>query len=103
MATTARTEGELEKDIAALKADMAKLVQTISSLAAQKGDEAYRSVSDAKAKAQRRAGEMIEDAQSTAYEYRDEVNAAIERNPMTAVLIALGLGFVIGMMSKGGR
>lgn len=46
---------------------------------------------------------MAHDASEQAGVYARELEAAINRNPITSILVALGVGFVIGISSRGRR
>jgi ElaB/YqjD/DUF883 family membrane-anchored ribosome-binding protein len=51
----------------------------------------------------REAGKQFGRAQDMAVDAYDEAHAAMRRNPLTAVLIALGVGFLFGVVSGGRR
>ena len=51
----------------------------------------------------REAGKQFGRAQDMAVDAYDEAHAAMRRNPLTAVLIALGVGFLFGIVSGGRR
>ncbi|MFY7697331.1 MAG: hypothetical protein ACOVQX_00650 [Legionella sp.] len=44
--------------------------------------------------------EKINTAQQTAKEYTDELATKVKKNPLTSVLIAAGVGFLISSMLK---
>jgi ElaB/YqjD/DUF883 family membrane-anchored ribosome-binding protein len=47
----------------------------------------------------REAGRQFGRAQDIAVDAYDEAHAAMRRNPLTAVLVALGIGFLFGIVS----
>jgi ElaB/YqjD/DUF883 family membrane-anchored ribosome-binding protein len=51
----------------------------------------------------REAARQFSRAQDMAVDAYDEAHAAMRRNPLTAVLIALGLGFLFGVVSASRR
>ena len=51
----------------------------------------------------REAGKQFGRAQDMAVDAYDEAHAAMRRNPLIAVLIALGLGFLFGVVSASRR
>lgn len=87
MADTPNSEGpgksragkdDLAADIEALRDDFRKLSDTFSRL----------------------TGEQIDRAQSKATDTAMEAEAAIRRNPLSAMAIAVGLGFLFGVMTR---
>ena len=48
--------------------------------------------------ASRRASKQFDRAQDAAVDAYEETEAAIRRNPLTAVAIALGIGFLLGVV-----
>jgi ElaB/YqjD/DUF883 family membrane-anchored ribosome-binding protein len=67
-----------------------RLAETAKSL----GEE----MSDYARDASRMASEQFSRAQDTAVDAFDEVEAAIRRNPLSAVAIALGVGVLLGVV-----
>lgn len=76
------------------------------SMAEDAGDAAERLSDKAGAqfaKAQDRAQAMAADAQDMAVDAYDEAHAAVRRNPLAAVGIALGIGFLFGALTTARR
>jgi ElaB/YqjD/DUF883 family membrane-anchored ribosome-binding protein len=69
---------DLTADLAALRQDVAGLAETVSELVQH----------------------QIADAQDNARAAKGQIEACIERNPLTAVLIAFSIGTLIGMMNR---
>lgn len=69
---------ELSADVEALREDFRKLSDTFSRL----------------------TGEQIDRAQNKASDTALEAEAAIRRNPLSAMAIAVGLGFLFGVMTR---
>ncbi len=90
----------LGRQIKAIQADVASLTDTLKQFgAAQAGH-----VADVVGKAVGQAGDTM---RSTAAEARrrgeiaaEEVEQIITRNPFTSILVALGLGYIIGFISR---
>ena len=82
--TNSRPNGGLEKgvqdDIDALRVDIASLANSVSKLASDK------------------LGAAADDAQALAGEKLADVEGMIRRNPTQAALIAVGVGFLAGLM-----
>jgi ElaB/YqjD/DUF883 family membrane-anchored ribosome-binding protein len=67
-------------NVAALRADIAGLADSVKRLAAEQ------------------LGSSVEDVQDKAMEKLGDVEAAIRRNPSQAAMIAAGIGFVVGLI-----
>jgi ElaB/YqjD/DUF883 family membrane-anchored ribosome-binding protein len=89
------TAADLTADLAALRADITRLSDTIAGLVRTQADHAG-AVGDARDQLSRAAA----DAQDSALGAAADLERRIERNPLTAVLIAAGLGIMLGMMSR---
>lgn len=83
------TESQLDADIAALKDDVARLTDTLQTLLA-----------DGAATARNAAREGVDTARQKATDAADDLSESIEQNPLTAVLIALGVGYVVGALGR---
>lgn len=96
----ARNTQELQDQIETLKGDIASLSATLSDLVkagVREGRETVRQ----RAKEYRRQGEeQASAAVESAREYGEALEEQIARNPFSAVLVALGMGFLVGLMSR---
>jgi ElaB/YqjD/DUF883 family membrane-anchored ribosome-binding protein len=110
-ATPREAASDLGADIAALKADLARLAESVARLVSEEGSAAAKSVKGrvkrAAAQAEATASQFAEDGKMVFEETRervaslpDDLAEVVERNPLTSVGIALGLGMIIGMMSR---
>jgi ElaB/YqjD/DUF883 family membrane-anchored ribosome-binding protein len=97
---SAATEESLEAQVETLKAELASVSATLSDLLKS-------SVRQGRAKAERTAEQYIRQGQEqadaamdTAREYGEALEGQITKNPFTAVLIALGLGYLVGLMGR---
>ena len=70
--------GDLTADLAALRQDVGRLVETVNELMHR----------------------QMADAQENVRAVRGEIEASIQRKPITAVLIAFGIGMLIGRMNR---
>ena len=102
---------KLSDDLATLRADVAKLAESLASLAKQESAAAAETVRQkvrsGKAQAEATAAGLldegaaaVEDVKSCARAMCSDTSAAIERNPFAAVIAALGVGFVLGLISR---
>ncbi len=71
---------DVSDSVAALRADIAALADSVKRLAAEQ------------------IGTSAEDVQDKAVEKLSDIEAAIRRNPTQAALIAAGVGFVVGLI-----
>jgi ElaB/YqjD/DUF883 family membrane-anchored ribosome-binding protein len=98
--TKEKAYGELEEEVARLRADIAALADTLKGLAgaeAKSAAEALRGGADRVAASAHSAADR---AQASAREGYDALQTTVEKNPLTALLLALGLGFIVGAMSR---
>jgi ElaB/YqjD/DUF883 family membrane-anchored ribosome-binding protein len=94
-------EADFTADLTALRADVAGLAASVRSLVATETaatTDAFAGAADA---ARRRLAAGASEAQELLSGARSDLEAQIERNPLVAVLIALGAGLVIGLVSRG--
>jgi len=92
--------GDLNREFETLKADVAELSSRISDLL-RTGAREGRDVFNERADHYRREGKRQADAAlAEAQQLSDDFSQSISRNPLTAVLIAVGLGFLIGAISR---
>jgi len=94
------TAADLTSDLAALRADLARLSDTISGLARVQADSASAAMRGAVGDARDQLTRAAADAQDSARNAAADLERRIERNPLTAVLIAAGIGMALGMMSR---
>jgi ElaB/YqjD/DUF883 family membrane-anchored ribosome-binding protein len=101
------TYERLEKDVTAVKNDIAALTDQITDAintfagAAQKQarrgyKQARANVDSALDDASERGGAMLDAAQDAAYSIEETLEDVITQRPLATVGIALGLGFIIG-------
>jgi ElaB/YqjD/DUF883 family membrane-anchored ribosome-binding protein len=90
----------LEAQIETLKSDIAAISATLADLVKS-------SVREGRSKAERTAQQYLRQGQEqadaaveSARAYGEALEEQISRNPFTAVLVALGLGYLVGLMSR---
>jgi ElaB/YqjD/DUF883 family membrane-anchored ribosome-binding protein len=102
---------DMVKSLDQLRADIAVLSETVARLASEGAASARSQIKDSAARASRgasAAGDQLyqnaaalgRDAADTAHIATAQIESQIARNPIAAVLVALGLGFAIGAMSR---
>jgi ElaB/YqjD/DUF883 family membrane-anchored ribosome-binding protein len=90
---------DIAADLAALRRDIAHMAEAVRGLAAVQTEAVGLRLSDAMGDAKSKISNAAEDAQKNVQAASGEIEAAIDRNPLTAVLIALGVGMFIGLIS----
>jgi ElaB/YqjD/DUF883 family membrane-anchored ribosome-binding protein len=86
-----------------LKRDVAKLTETVTGLVKGQASAAGTTVREAMDSAKSTIGDTASQASDRVSSLGAELEATIERNPLTAVLIALSVGLVAGMLSHSRR
>lgn len=106
--TDKATYERLEKDVAAVKNDIAALTDQITdalnSFAGTARKQARRSYKEARANVDfavgdmsERGGAMMDAAQDAAHSIEETLEDAITQRPLATVGLALGIGFLIGV------
>jgi ElaB/YqjD/DUF883 family membrane-anchored ribosome-binding protein len=112
--TKSQLEGEsqeLSQQLENLRRDLAELGTTVRALAQEGSATAQRSVRETTDKIARRGQELAEDARTAgqqAVEHGSEIfkdkysefETTVRRHPTTAVAVALGLGYLAGLISR---
>ena len=106
---------DVRDDLAAVRNDLARLADTVSNMVSGQSRAASRAarnnaqgmMDQARGQFYARANDVSKMGNMFASEARDrlhnanvEIESRIERNPITAVLIAAGVGLVLGLMSR---
>ncbi|GER00128.1 hypothetical protein JCM17845_07510 [Iodidimonas gelatinilytica] len=88
------TEKKYTDEMDALKADVQKLRADIAALVGAFGDDASAKGQEAREAAARR----LREARAKSEAGLKQIEGSIEQNPLTALAIALGLGFLVGAL-----
>ena len=99
IADDATTE-ELRENLAELRKDFKELISTVERLAASQADGAASHLRDGLRNYTDRGEELLGQARDHAERVYDDLHETVERNPLTALMIALGLGFLIGILTR---
>lgn len=91
---------DVAADLAALRQDIARLAATMNDLVQHQTQAAGHRVFAAVGDARDKIASTTADAQDRVRAASREVEASIERNPLTAVLISFGVGMVLGLLSR---
>lgn len=93
-------EAELEAQVSQLQSDLKAITKTLSKLTGEKVEEA-RDYASAEMRQLRRRGEhMLNDAQDQAGEVEQQLKDTIREKPITAVATAMGIGFVLALLTR---
>ena len=100
---TKTTEGTFEETtahLAALRRDIARLSESVSALLQNSAPGVAEQVSDAVDDAKAKFSSTAADVKSRMNGAGGEIEASIERHPLTAVLISFGVGMALGVMTR---
>ena len=95
-----RATGDMASEFSALREDLGRLTATLGELMRLQTQAAGASVSGAIGSAQAKIADTAADATIRARAAGSEIEACIERNPMTALLVVFGIGISFGMISR---
>jgi ElaB/YqjD/DUF883 family membrane-anchored ribosome-binding protein len=88
----------LRDDLAALKSDMANLISHLSDRAANGAQSAANSAQSAFGVVDERARDALRNASAEGDKALRAVGQKVEEQPVTALLIALGIGYISGRL-----
>jgi ElaB/YqjD/DUF883 family membrane-anchored ribosome-binding protein len=94
--STDKSYQALEAELARLRDDIGSLAKTVRDIGSGEAQAVVDAVRDRLDKVSAEARRASRRAKAGAQDAADTVQGAIEDNPLTSVLIALGLGFIIG-------
>jgi ElaB/YqjD/DUF883 family membrane-anchored ribosome-binding protein len=100
---TKTAEGTLEDTtayLAALRQDIARLSESVSALLQNPAPGVAQHVSDAVEDAKAKFSSTAADVKSRVNVAGGEIEAGIERHPLTAMLISFGVGMALGVMTR---
>lgn len=93
-------EDELEDQVAQLRDDLQAIGETLKKLTTEKAGEAKDIAKTELRHLQRKGEHIVADAQNQAEEYEQQLKDTIRRKPLTAVATALGVGFVLALITR---
>jgi ElaB/YqjD/DUF883 family membrane-anchored ribosome-binding protein len=91
---------DISADLAALREDVARLSDTLASVVRSQADAAGATIRGAVDDARGQLSQAVYSIRDSALEQSADFERRIERNPLTAVLIAAGVGMAFGVMSR---
>ncbi len=90
----------LEAEVGRLREDIASLASTLKGIAGGEAKSAAEALRKGADRATAGAREAAEQAEATAREGINTLDANVRKDPWTAILVALGLGFLIGALTR---
>jgi ElaB/YqjD/DUF883 family membrane-anchored ribosome-binding protein len=91
---------DISTDLAALREDVARLSDTLAGVVRSQADAAGATIRGAVDDARGQLSQAACSIRDSALEKSADFEQRIERNPLTAVLIAAGVGLAFGVMSR---
>jgi len=98
--TRRNKEQQLEEQIAQLQTDLKGIADTLSRLSGEKVAEARGAARMEARHLQAQAQNVIEDVQSQAGAMETQLKETIREKPLTAVASAVGIGFLLALLSR---
>jgi ElaB/YqjD/DUF883 family membrane-anchored ribosome-binding protein len=96
----AGARADIGSDLAALRRDIAHLADAMRGLVEVQTQAAGVRLTGAVGDAKSKITHAADEARNNVRAAGDEFEASIDRNPLTAVLIALGVGLLIGSIGR---
>ncbi|HTN64143.1 MAG TPA: DNA gyrase subunit B [Devosia sp.] len=93
-------EVPLEDQIAALQNDLKSIAATLAKLGNDKVSEARDIASNEARNLQRQGQNVLDDVQDQAGAFEQQLKDTIREKPLTAVASAIGIGFVLALLSR---
>lgn len=93
-------EAQLEEQVSQLQNDIKAIAATLAKLSNDKVNEAKSAAKSEASNLQRQAEHVVEDVQDRASDIEQQLKATIREKPLTAVASAIGLGFVLALLSR---
>jgi ElaB/YqjD/DUF883 family membrane-anchored ribosome-binding protein len=93
-------EAQLEEQIAQLQADLKGIAATLAKLSSDKVNEAKQLAKGEAQNLQLKGQYMLEDVQDQAGELEQQLKDRIREKPLTAVASAVGVGFILALLSR---
>jgi ElaB/YqjD/DUF883 family membrane-anchored ribosome-binding protein len=90
----------VSEEIAVLKQDISRLTAAVADLVKLEANQARSKVEDVVVDLYNEGRNALGEAGTRAKGLSDDLNRTIERNPTTSVLTALGIGLIIGLLSR---
>ncbi|MCW5713249.1 MAG: DUF883 family protein [Bauldia sp.] len=94
--TAEEASAEISKELQALREDLAALVGTVKDLATTQAEHAMDAAKETVGNVTERLKMTASEARHRGEEVATELEEMIARRPLTSIMVALGIGYVIG-------
>jgi ElaB/YqjD/DUF883 family membrane-anchored ribosome-binding protein len=91
---------DLRENLIELRKDFKALLSTVERLAASQSEEVTSQIRDGLKTYAEKGEAIFGKASEQAERVYGDLHDTVERNPLSAMMIALGLGFVIGILTR---
>lgn len=98
--STESVAGEFADELAAVREGVATLTERLTKLVREQAPSAGQRISDFVGEASDKIASTTADAQKTVCSAGREIEACIEKKPLTSVLVAFGVGVSLGLLSR---
>jgi ElaB/YqjD/DUF883 family membrane-anchored ribosome-binding protein len=98
--TAEATMADLQRQMKAIQSDLASLTGTLKNFGKEQVDHMGKAARHAMDSAGEGMRMTAHEARERGEHIAEEVEHTISRNPLTSVLVALGVGYVAGMISR---
>lgn len=92
--------GDIQEDLEALRADVARLTQQIGDILGARGNAAWRkaksNIEDVITDAEAKGMEAVDAVREVGDNMVDAIDESLKKRPYTTLALALGLGFLFG-------
>jgi ElaB/YqjD/DUF883 family membrane-anchored ribosome-binding protein len=99
-ASSRAKEAQLEDQISQLQADLKGIAATLTKLTNNKVNEVRDVAQNEARNLQHKGQNVIEDVQEQAGAFEQQLKDTIREKPLTAVASAIGIGFVLALLSR---
>ncbi|TCO69556.1 DUF883 family protein [Rhodovulum euryhalinum] len=93
------TDDDLGRQIEALKSDVSDISKTLAQMGAERRDETVDGVRRAASGLRARGADAADQISTGGMALGEEAADAVRRNPGSAMALAVGAGFIVGLMT----
>lgn len=93
-------EAQLEEQVSQLQEDIKAIAATLARLSNDKVNEVKAVAKSEAHHLQRQAGHVVDDMQDQASALEKQLKDTIREKPLTAVASAVGIGFILALLSR---
>ena len=99
-AASSSKQQSLEDQISQLQADLKGIADTLARISGDKVAEARDTAKGEVRHLQRQAQHVLDDVQTQASAFESELKGTIRERPLTAVASAIGIGFLLALLTR---